>query len=101
MLLDWTRGCGQHGDGCGCDEGTSFDQSLEEVEWMRSACAYAQRGLAAPLQRLLERRPGCVRTDGTGAAAEQGSGFTPLHHAARAGHTECVRLLLRHGASRP
>jgi hypothetical protein len=60
---------------------------------MRSACAYAQQGRVVELQRLLERRPGKEWTDG--------AGYTPLHYAAREGHTECVRLLLRHGALPP
>ena len=103
VMADWARGgCPHEGSCADCEhEGTSYDQRPEEVEWMRSACAYAQRGRVVELQRLLERRPGTVWTDGTGCTLQQGSGYTPLHYASREGHTECVRLLLRHGALPP
>ena len=83
-------GGGGHSD----DEGTPYDQRLEEVEFMRSACAAAQRGDLDKLRATLLRRPGAALEDGAGGA----SGYTPLHYAAREGHLACVELLLRSGA---
>ena len=53
-------GRGGHSD----DEGTPYDQRLEEVEFMRSACAAAQRGDIDKLRDMLDRRPDIVRDDG-------------------------------------
>lgn len=74
---------------------TGLEQSLDEMEFTRSACSAAQSGDAERLQRMIVRNPGCVHHDGGGG----GSGYTPLHYAARAGHAECVALLLREGSS--
>jgi hypothetical protein len=46
-------GKGGHDD----DEGTPYDQTLEEVEFVRSACAAAQQGDLDKLRRMLERKP--------------------------------------------
>jgi hypothetical protein len=84
-------GRGGHSD----DEGTPYDQCLEEVEFMRSACAAAQRGDIDKLRDMLDRRPDIVRDDGISGD----SGYTPLHYAAREGHDACVSLLLGRGAN--
>ena len=84
-------GRGGHSD----DEGTPYDQRLEEVEFMRSACAAAQRGDIDKLRDMLDRRPDIVRDDGISGD----SGYTPLHYAAREGHDACVSLLLGRGAN--
>ena len=63
-------GGGGHSD----DEGTPYDQRLEEVEFMRSACAAAQRGDLDKLRATLLRRPGAALEDGAGGA----SGYTPF-----------------------
>ena len=84
-------GRGGHSD----DEGTPYDQRLEEVEFMRSACVAAQRGDVDKLRAMLHRRPDIVTNDGVGGD----SGYTPLHYAAREGHAECVRVLLASGAN--
>lgn len=83
-------GRGGHSD----DEGTPYDQSLEEVEFMRGACAAAQRGDLESLRRTLESRPRLVQDDGVGGS----SGYRPLHYAAREGHVGCVSFLLDAGA---
>ena len=44
---------------------------------------------------MIERNPGAVYHDGVPNGR---SGYTPLHYAARAGHMDCVSLLLRSGA---
>ena len=84
-------GGGGHSD----DEGTPYDQRLEEMEFMRGACAAAQRGDVEKLRALLSRRPELAHADGAGGD----SGYTPLHYAAREGHAECVSLLLSRGAA--
>ncbi|EFJ46351.1 hypothetical protein VOLCADRAFT_62523 [Volvox carteri f. nagariensis] len=65
-----------------------MEQSLDELEFSRSACAAAQDGDVAKLRRILQRNP----------AAISGGSYTPLHYAARGGHLEAVELLLRSGA---
>lgn len=80
----------EHGE---VDRGTPFDQSLGELDFLRSACALAQRGQVEKLRSLLCRRPECLNDDGEGGR----TGLTPLHYASRAGQLECVRLLLSLG----
>mmetsp|Transcript_22627 Transcript_22627/g.31546 ORF Transcript_22627/g.31546 Transcript_22627/m.31546 type:complete len:172 (+) Transcript_22627:295-810(+) len=75
------------------DESTPYDQSLEEVEFMRSACAAAQRGHLKKLEHMIERHPEVVNSDG----GLNTSGYTPLHYASREGHVNIVRLLLNSG----
>jgi ankyrin repeat protein len=79
-------GGGGHDD----DEGTPFDQSVEEMDFLRSACAMAQTGDATRLRSMLTRRPS-VANEGLG-------GYTPLHYASREGHVNCVAMLLEHGS---
>jgi len=73
-----------------CARPSGAAQQLEEVEWARGACGAAQRGDLPRLTHLLERR--------RGAALAGAGGYTPLHHAAREGHTACCALLLDAGA---
>jgi hypothetical protein len=96
-----SNACAMHSHGHGHDHdhddgperGTPYDQSLDELDFLRSACAAAQRGQTARLEALLSRHAG------RGLHGEDcGSGLTPLHYAAREGHLDCVRLLLRVGA---
>eukprot|EP00976_Prorocentrum_cordatum_P106861 1194534-Prorocentrum_minimum.AAC.6 len=77
-------GKGGHSD----DESTPYDQRLEEVEFMRSACSAAQRGKVAELERMLQRNPFLVNCDGVNNT----SGYTPLHYACREGHIDVVRF---------
>lgn len=78
------------------DEPTGVEQSLEELGFVRSACAAAQAGDVAKLRRLLQsKRLNALHGDGT---ADGGTGYTPLHYAARAGQLRCVELLISHGA---
>ena len=69
---------------------TGLEQSLDEMEFARSACTHALNGELERLRKCLERNPGGIYHDG----ADGNSGYTPLHYAARGGHVECVRLLL-------
>jgi ankyrin repeat protein len=82
-----------HGHDDDVDPGTPYDQSLEELDFLRSACAAAQRGQLSKLEGLLSRKPDCVHWDGVTG----NSGYTPLHYAAREGHLACVKLLLHRG----
>ena len=91
------------GDACnvcgpdGCDHThmpTGLEQSLEEMEFARSACSAAQAGDLEKLRRCLERNPAAVYHDGGNGR----TGYTPLHYAARSGSTDCVSLLLRSSA---
>ena len=74
---------------------TGLEQSVEEMDFARSACSAALNSDVAKLQRCLERNPACIHHDGAGG----GSGYTPLHYAARGGHGEAVALLLAAKAS--
>ena len=81
----------------GCDHThppTGLEQSLEEMEFTRSACSAAQAGDLERVRRMIDRNPGCVHHDGAG----NNSGYTPLHYAARGGHGAVVALLLQSGA---
>ena len=91
------------GDACdvcgpnGCDHThmpTGMEQSLDEMEFARSACSAAQNGDAGKLQQCLDRNPSAVYHDGVAGR----TGYTPLHYAARSGNVACVSLLLRAGA---
>jgi ankyrin repeat protein len=84
-----------HGHDDDVDPSTPYDQRLEELEFLRSACAVAQRGQADKLAAMLARRPDSIHWDGV----EGKSGYTPLHYAAREGHVACVQLLLDKGAT--
>ena len=79
---------------CDCGNGVVGRQSLEELEFTRSACAAAMKGQLDKLDQLLSRGSG-LHGDGTPVDS---SGYTPLHYASRSGHAECARLLLRFGA---
>ena len=83
-------------DGCAHNHPpTGLEQSLVEMEFARSACTAALNGEVDKLRGCLERNPGAIYHDG----ADGNSGYTPLHYAARGGHTECVALLLQAKAS--
>lgn len=52
------RGCHGHGHSDDDDAGgTPYDQSVEEMDFLRSACAAAQRGQTDKLRAMLDRKP--------------------------------------------
>ncbi|KAL3148170.1 hypothetical protein ABBQ38_014450 [Trebouxia sp. C0009 RCD-2024] len=109
--------CDLHVDGdCQCyKRPVAIAQSLEELDYLKSACAAAQQGNLAKLSSILDRHPHAVNTDGTEGKMQSlsslathckescrphstgGSGYTPLHYAARGGHLDVAKLLLSKG----
>eukprot|EP00891_Asterochloris_glomerata_P003866 jgi/Astpho2/3866/gw1.00062.173.1_t len=65
---------------------------MEELDYLRSACAAAQEGNTTRLEEILRKCPEALQDDGH-------RGYSPLHYAARGGHGAAVDLLLRQGAS--
>lgn len=89
-------GARDHGPSCGCaHRGAAVQQTLDELEFARSACALASSGDVGRLGRLLDRDPSAV---GGAAGGGGATGYTPLHYAARAGRLDAARLLLSRGA---
>ena len=79
-------------DACACcARPSALAQSLDELEFARSAGAAASVGDAARLASLLAANPARAAEAGPG-------GHTPLLYASRGGHAPCVRLLLGVGA---
>ncbi|GIL77977.1 hypothetical protein Vretifemale_7433 [Volvox reticuliferus] len=65
-IPDWAAIC-EHGprDTCNCAlSATGTEQSLDELEFSRSACSAAQDGDVAKLRRILQRNPTAVGNDG-------------------------------------
>lgn len=60
-------GCADHDESmCDCSVRPSkLNQSLDEMDFMRSACAAAQAGDLVKLTRILQRSPQAVRCDGS------------------------------------
>ena len=84
-----------HGVDCGCAGSTasqSTTQTLGELEWERGIWNAALNGETVRVSAMLGR-------DQSLCDARDGSGYTALHYAARAGHVEIVALLLRAGAA--
>jgi ankyrin repeat protein len=82
-------------DGClSTHPPSGLEQSLEELEFARSACSAAQNGDIDRLRQSVNSNPGSVYHDGVGGT----SGYTPLHYAARGGHADCVAFLLQANA---
>lgn len=113
--------CDLHTGDCQCyKQANPAAQSLEELDFLKGACAAAQQGNAPKLQAILDRHPETIRNDNSsgkhscsGVKVWQcyrphkarshvvgGSGYTPLHYAARGGHAITVKLLLQRGTAR-
>lgn len=60
------RDCGVHADGdCQCyKHPAAAVQSLEELDYLKSACAAAQQGNLAKLSSILDKHPHAVNSDG-------------------------------------
>lgn len=83
-----------HGADCGCAASTasqSTTQTLGELEWERGIWNAALNCETGRVRALLDRDRGL-------RDARDGSGYTALHYAARAGNAEVVALLLGAGA---
>ena len=61
-----TSDCGLHADGdCQCyKHPVAAVQSLEELDYLKSACAAAQQGNVAKLSSMLDKHPHAVNSDG-------------------------------------
>ena len=58
--------CDVHTYACQCyKQANPVAQSLEELDFLKSACAAAQQGNVTKLQAILERHPEAVRSDYT------------------------------------
>ena len=83
-----------HDADCGCAASTasqSTTQTLGELEWERGIWNAALNGETSRVGAMLER-------DRALRDARDGSGYTALHYAARAGNAKVVALLLAAGA---
>jgi hypothetical protein len=62
--MKWDVGCG-HLDSCNCaTRGGALVETLDELEYARSACAAAQQGNVEKLTRLFRRNPEILHNDG-------------------------------------
>jgi ankyrin repeat protein len=75
-----------------CERPSALAQSLDELDFARSAGAAASAGDVDRLASLLRANPARALAPGPG-------GYTPLHYASRGGHAAAVRLLLASGAA--
>ena len=110
--------CRQHPDGiCECYRASpQAIQSMEELDYLRSACAAAQVFKCYWVEVILHKHPEALQDDGhrgrraelsvgsAGMPADRftcwpsgSTGYSPLHYAARGGHGAAVDLLLRQG----
>ena len=70
---------------CSCHrKAQPASQSLEEVDFLKSACSAAQKGDTARLKHLVAKRPSLVDEDGAGG--EHSWSFVGhVHHASQPG----------------
>ena len=84
-----------HDDGGGCCQNpavsASTTQSLSELDFERGIWGAALENDCGRARDLIRKNPDCVRDIDS-------SGYTGLHYASRAGHTEMMRILLDAGA---
>jgi ankyrin repeat protein len=73
-----------------CNLSSTLGQTLEELDFEKGLWGAARDGDIVTLQKLLGR--------GRNPSQKDASGYTPLHYAARAGHTNICKLLLEKGA---
>ena len=58
-----------HAEGCACcSHAAPGQQSLDELAFLKSACAAAQHGNVGKLERILRDHPTAVSDDGVGGA---------------------------------
>lgn len=83
-----------HPASCQCAiHGAPASQTLDELDFLKSACSAAQTGNLERLDKLTAKNSAALFMDGAGGS----SGYTPLHYAARAGQDQAVALLLLRG----
>ncbi|KAK7484865.1 hypothetical protein BaRGS_00023908 [Batillaria attramentaria] len=71
--------------------GSAVHQTLDEMEFERGLWSAALTGQTDDIENRIEK--------GDDVNATDKSGYTALHYAARSGHIQVCRLLLRHGAN--
>ena len=89
---------------CGLAKGpTDLQQTLDEIDFTKSACYAAMHGNLDGLKNILEKHPEQIESDGTGhhhmPVCMIGTGYSPLIYASRAGHVDIVAHLLSIGAN--
>lgn len=89
---------------CGIAKGaTDLQQTLDEIDFTKSACYAAMNGNLDRLKAILEKHPEQIESDGTGhehvPVCTYGTGYSPIIYASRAGHVDIVAHLLSLGAN--
>jgi len=77
---------------------SSFSQNMDELDFERSICGAAASNDVTRVNKLLEKAAQDGKASQVANYVDR-SGYTALHYASRAGHTEVVAALLKHGAS--
>ncbi|KAH9320528.1 hypothetical protein KI387_015167 [Taxus chinensis] len=75
---------------CCCKNAYGVAESMEEMDFNRSLWGACVRGDLEQIGRLISK--------GVDVNAEDSSGYTPLHYAARNGHVQACLILLKNGA---
>lgn len=69
-----------HPENCDCCKAaTPAQQNLEELAFLKSACAAAKAGNIEKLRRCIEKQPSSLHSDGSGGAVPATLSAQPCH----------------------